>query len=425
MRSSTIRWLIILGTLSVIGIISVQYYWVTKTLELRQSEFHQTASIALRNVAAKIAEFNKSTLSQRGLITRHANNHYVVNVNSDIDANVLEAYLLDEFYEQGVEIPFEYGIYDCQTNELVYGNCCDYTEVEIKAGERTKINVNDEYVYYFVVRFPGMESHILSEMPLTIFLSIVTLIACMIFVYAMYTLLKQKRFSELQRDFINNITHEFKTPLSSIKLASESFIHNPDIKADQRLLRYATIIRDQNQHLNNQVEKVLDLAKLEQGKIELVKETINLSAFMDEFAQQARMMVEQNDGIMHYHSKIDDVDIVADHTHLKNVLFNLIDNAVKYSSQSPEIHLNTTHSRGKIKISVKDNGIGIEKNDIGKLFDKFYRVSTGNVHNAKGFGLGLYYVKLISDAHEWELQVTSKLGIGSTFNIFINPDHEA
>ena len=137
------------------------------------------------------------------------------------------------------------------------------------------------------------------------------------------------------------------------------------------------------------------------------------------------MMVEQNEGILHYHSEIDDVDIIADHTHLKNVLFNLIDNAIKYSSQSPEIHLNTSSLRGKVRISIKDNGIGVEKNDIAKLFDKFFRVSTGNVHNAKGFGLGLYYVKLISDAHDWELQVSSKPGVGSTFNIFINPENEA
>ena len=144
MRSSTIRWLIILGTLSVLGIIAVQYYWVTRTLELKESEFHQSASIALRNVASNIAAFNKSQIAHRGLITRHANNYYVVNVNSDIDANVLEVYLIDELYKQGIDQPFEYGIYDCQTNELVYGNCCDYSEIQIKPDERANISVTDE-----------------------------------------------------------------------------------------------------------------------------------------------------------------------------------------------------------------------------------------------------------------------------------------
>lgn len=420
MRSSTIRWLIVLGTLSIIGIVSVQYYWVTRTLELKESEFHQTASIALRNVASKIAEYNKSTLQQRGLITRHANNYYIVNVQSDIDANILEAYLLDEFYAQGLDLPFEYGIYDCQTNELVYGNCCNFTEIEIKAGERAKINVDNEYLYYFVVRFPSMDSHILSEMPLTIILSFITLLACLIFVYAMYILLKQKRLSELQRDFINNITHEFKTPLSSIRLASESFIHNPVIQENPRLLKYAKIIREQNQHLNNQVEKVLNLAKLEQGQIKLHGETINLNAFMDEFAQEARHLVEQNNGLLHYHSEIEDIDIVADHTHFKNVLYNLIDNAIKYSSGSPDITLSLTGTPSKVSATITDNGIGIEPHHLSKIFDKFYRVSTGNVHDTKGFGLGLHYVKNVCDLHGWTLNVESTPGHGSSFKINID-----
>ena len=422
MRNQTIRWLIVLGSLSVLGIVSVQYYWVTRTLELKESEFHQSVSIALRNVATKIAEFNKSQLTQRGLITRHANNYYVVNVNSDIDANVLEVYLLDELYEQGINQPFEYGIYDCQTNELVYGNCCDYSEFQIRPSERRQIPVDEEYVYYFVVRFPSMDSHILSEMPLTIFLSVITLIACLIFVYAMYILLKQKRFSELQRDFINNITHEFKTPLSSIKLASESFIHNPSIQKDERLTKYARIIRDQNQHLNNQVEKVLNLAKLEQGQVQLSRDTINLSAFLEDFAEEARLLVEQNNGKLNFNCQINDVDIRADHTHLKNVLYNLIDNAIKYNDQNPVIDLDVAQADGSIHVQVKDNGIGIEKGHISKLFDKFFRVSTGNVHDAKGFGLGLYYVKLICDAHNWDIRVSSRPGQGSVFTIIMKSD---
>lgn len=420
MRNRTIRWLIVLGTLSVLGIISVQYYWVNRTLELKESEFHQSVSIALRNVAYKIAAFNKSQLSHRGLITRHANNYYVVNVNSDIDANILETYLLDELYKQSIDIPFEYGIYDCQTNELVYGNCCDYTEVQIKASDRKDIDVDEEYVYYFVVRFPSMDSHILSEMPLTIFLSIITLLASGIFVYAMYVLLMQKRFSELQRDFINNITHEFKTPLSSIKLASESFIHNPMIQSDERLVKYARIIRDQNQHLNNQVEKVLNLAKLEQGQIRLNKEIINISAFLEDFAEEAQLLIEQKGGKMSFVSHLEDEDIHADHTHLKNVLYNLIDNAIKYSDNPPEIELKVFEQSQKVCISISDNGIGIEKSNQSKLFDKFFRVSTGNVHDAKGFGLGLYYVKLICDGHHWDIGVDSQLGQGSTFTISID-----
>jgi two-component system phosphate regulon sensor histidine kinase PhoR len=422
MRSNTIRWLIVLGTLSIIGIIAVQWYWVTRTLELKESEFHQSASIALKNVATKMAEFNKSTLSHRGLITRVANNYYVVNVNSDIDANVLETYLLDELYDQGIDQPFEYGIYDCQTNELVYGNCCDLNEDQLQTGRRKDIKVDDEYVYYFVVRFPSMDSHILSNMPLTILLSLVTLIACLIFVYAMYVLLQQKRFSELQRDFINNITHEFKTPLSSIKLASESFLRNKAIQEDDRLYKYATIIRDQNQHLNHQVEKVLNLAKIEQGNIRLTKEPIDLHDFIGQFCKEAKLLVEQNNGSFTSEITGDLPVISADEVHLKNVLFNLVENGIKYSNEPPQIHFSVHSQNDKTTISIKDKGIGIEKSHLQKLFDKFYRISTGNVHDAKGFGLGLYYVKMITDMHNWQLHVDSIPNEGSTFSILIK-DH--
>jgi len=419
MRSKTIRWLIVLGTLSIIGIIAVQWYWVTRTLELKESEFHQSASIALKNVASKIAKFNKSRLSHRGLITRVANNYYIVNVNSDIDANILEAYLIDELYTQSIDLPFEYGIYDCQTNELVYGNCCNYDEVQLQPNRRTDIKVDEEYVYYFVVRFPSMDSHILSDLPLTIFMSLITLLACLIFVYAMYVLLAQKRFSELQRDFINNITHEFKTPLSSIKLASESFLRNETIQQDDRLFKYATIIRDQNQHLNLQVEKVLNLAKMEQGSIQLNKEPIVLSSFMYDCAQDGKVLVEQNSGELDIHIEEDLPMIQADPFHLKNVILNLIENGIKYSDSPALISLCATTNNNYLTIEIKDHGIGIDKTHQAKLFDKFYRVSTGNVHNTKGFGLGLYYVKMIVDAHNWNIYVDSELNKGSKFSIQI------
>ena len=344
----------------------------------------------------------------------------MVNVNSDIDANILETYLLDELYDQSIDQPFEYGIYDCQTNELVYGNCCDLNEDQLQTGRRKDIKVDDEYVYYFVVRFPSMDSHILSNMPLTILLSLVTLLACLIFVYAMYVLLQQKRFSELQRDFINNITHEFKTPLSSIKLASESFLRNKFIREDERLHKYATIIRDQNQHLNHQVEKVLNLAKIEQGNIRLNKEPIDLHDFMSQFCQEARLLVEQNNGTFTADISGDLPEINADKVHFKNVLFNLVENGIKYSTDQPVIQLLINSTPKMINISIKDQGIGIEKNHLQKLFDKFYRVSTGNIHDTKGFGLGLFYVKMITDMHQWNLSVDSTINEGSTFTIQIN-----
>jgi two-component system phosphate regulon sensor histidine kinase PhoR len=160
---------------------------------------------------------------------------------------------------------------------------------------------------------------------------------------------------------------------------------------------------------------------MEQGHVQLSKETINISSYLDEFASECKNLVEQKQGAFNYHNSLEDIDIQADSTHLKNVLYNLVDNALKYSGSHPSISLSAFLQKGNVHIHINDQGIGIEKSQIGKLFDKFFRVSTGNIHNAKGFGLGLYYVKIICDAHDWEISVDSILHQGSSFKIIIKP----
>ncbi len=419
MGNSSIRWLIIFGILSIIGIISVQCFWVYRTLDLKENEFHQSVTVALRKVANKLSEYNQTNISYRGLIKREANNQYVVNLNGSIDAIVLEHYLLEELFVQGIDLPFEYGIYDCQTDELVYANCCDYTDQQIKPELRTDLNVDDEYVYYFTIRFPSMTSHILSDMPLSVFLSFVTLMACLIFVLAMYTILKQKRYSELQSDFINNITHEFKTPLSSIKLAAEAFLRHDFIKGDTRLFNYAQIIRNQNEHLNHQVQKVLNLARQEKTRFTLSKEELDLNAFISEMSDELTFFVQKNHGQLKIDLPHEPVSILGDPVHIKNVIFNIVENAIKYSRESVEIAISLTPGDKNARLSISDSGPGIDEEHHSKIFDKFYRVSTGNVHNVKGFGLGLYYVKQISEAHNWIIQLISVPSKGTQVKFLI------
>jgi len=215
------------------------------------------------------------------------------------------------------------------------------------------------------------------------------------------------------------MTHEFKTPISSIKIASSVLIENKNIKEDKRLSQYASIIRDQNERLNMQVEKVLNIARLEKDKFKLNIEKIELNEFIEDIVIAERIKFENEEGQLLFDSDSNDAYIQADKLHLTNVLSNILDNALKYCDKNPQVSVRLISKKNSYQIAIADNGIGIEKDNYKKIFDKFYRVSTGNVHNVKGFGLGLYYVLNICEAHNWKMDIDSKVKQGTTFKIEI------
>ncbi|MEZ4909701.1 MAG: HAMP domain-containing sensor histidine kinase [Saprospiraceae bacterium] len=420
MSNQLIRRLLILGGLSIIGILFIQSYWLLKTWDIKDKEFDQSVNIVLRNVANRMATFNKNILPKTGVIQRKSSNYYAVNINTKIDAGILEQYLLQEMYKQGLTLDFEYAVYDCSTDELVYGNYCSESKsiTDIDDIKRNKkLPKFNDLIYYFVVKFPNKESFLLANLNMTITLSLLSVIATIFFIYSMYVILEQKRLSELQRDFINNMTHEFKTPISSIKIASDFLANDPRLRDDVRLAKYAQIIKDQNQRLNDQVEKVLNIARVEKNSIEIKKEIISVNQTLRKIVANESLKLKADH--IEYIPIESDVKIQADALHFVNIVSNLIDNAVKYSKNEPKVQLICDYFDEGIVIKIIDEGIGIDKEQQKKLFDKFYRVSTGDVHNVKGFGLGLYYVKNICSAHGWQIDVHSQLGEGSTFTIKI------
>jgi two-component system phosphate regulon sensor histidine kinase PhoR len=215
------------------------------------------------------------------------------------------------------------------------------------------------------------------------------------------------------------MTHEFKTPISSIKIASSVLLENENIKGNSRLSQYAAIIKDQNERLNMQVEKVLNIARLEKDKFKLKKEKIELTEFVEDIVTVDRIKFEDQNGQLTFNTALLSAFVKADRLHLTNVLSNILDNALKYCDKNPVVKVNLKEGKNTYKLSVSDNGIGIEKDNYKKVFDKFYRVSTGNIHNVKGFGLGLYYVNNICEAHNWTMHIDSKTGEGTTFTIDI------
>ena len=420
MTNEMIRRLVILGAISILGIVSTQAYWIVKAYNLKDSEFHQTVSIALGKVAETIAKVNNSELPKQNIVERRSSNYYAVNINDGINAAVLEDNLLTEFEKNSLDIDFEYAVYDCFSQELVYGNYCQLSDGERQFERSAEMPTVKDLDYYFVVKFPSRESYLLSNIQQNILLSVLSFLALGFFIYSTWVILQQKRLSELQKDFINNMTHEFKTPISSIKVAAEVLKKNDNIQRSERLSNYAQIIIDQNARLNDQVEKVLNLAKMEGSDLKLQKTIFDLEKALQKIVKDETLKhqeLKEFEIKTHFTGK--EIMIDADRLHFSNIITNILDNAVKYSGSKKLIAVEVIQGSNDTKIKISDNGNGMDKETSKKIFTKFYRVPSGNIHNVKGFGLGLYYVKNICNAHQWDIVVDSKLGEGSCFTITI------
>lgn len=419
MNNNIIIRVVLFGAISIIGIIGIQAYLMINAWDEQEQEFHEKVTIAMQNVAKGFEKLG-SPLPSFDLVNQVSSNYYVVNVNDVINANNLQFFLRKEIEAVGLSEDFEYGIYNCDTRQMVYVDYISYTsEIDSSQVNKDNLPIYDEYTYYFGVRFPNRTGHILHNMNLTIVFSSILLLTIIFFLYSIFIILRQKRLSEMQKDFINNMTHEFKTPISTIKISADVFLNDQKIQEDSRLLQYANIIKNQNQRLNNQVEKVLQLAKIERDKFQLNPEQVDLHKRLKNTLQSAQLKVDELGGNLICNLEASNFLIIADKLHLTNILHNLLDNAVKYCKGVPEITVQTKNIKKNILLSISDAGIGIEKEHQQKVFNKFYRVPTGNIHDVKGFGLGLFYIKNVCEAHGWKIRLESELDKGTTISILI------
>lgn len=416
MKGNLVRRVLILGSLTIIGIVAIQAYWLLKTYDLKDKEFDQSVRIALRNVAALLAEYNDTDIPRKDLINRQSSNYYVVNYNNYIDANLLENYLYESMTALHLNTDFEYAVFDCFSKDLVYGNYCRLEDKE-PTKRSTFSPVAHDIDYYFVVKFPSRESYLLSNMATTLMFFLIAAVSVLFFTYSLLVIIKQQRLSELQRDFINNMTHEFKTPISSIKIAADVVAKHAIDVDNPRIQKYADVIRTQNNRLNSQVEKVLNIAKVEDGTFSIKKEEFDLSSLVSDIVNNESIKLSEGTITM----VIPETPklISADRLHLTNVIYNLIDNGIKYSDDTPSITVEVRDQGKETTLSISDEGVGISKDNQKAIFEKFYRVPTGNVHNVKGFGLGLFYVKNICKSHGWKVQLKSQEGQGTTVTITI------
>lgn len=346
-------------------------------------------------------------------------------INDTVHPYLLESLLIREFERRNIIENFEYGVYDCFTDSIVYGDYValdENTTHEFGATKSPMIKW-DKDGHYFGVFFPDRKPYEADvarpQVATWAFSAIISLIVFVFFAYAVYLIIRQRKLSEMKTDFINNMTHELRTPISTIALSSEVLLNEDIVNQPDRLKSYAELIYNENQRLKLQVDKVLQLATLDKKEMEINHAPIDVHQIIEK-AVRSTLLVRENEEIQiklnlsarYYH-------ILGDEVHFGSVIHNLLDNALKYRNSNTLITITTANISDKISIKIKDNGIGIPKTSIPFIFDKFYRVHTGNIHNVKGFGLGLNYVQQIIHAHKGTINVKSEQGKGSEFTIIL------
>ncbi len=342
-------------------------------------------------------------------------------IKNRINPQRLDSLLKAEFTNKGITLAYDFGVLNENSEEFVFSRIEDDHYKLRESDLRTALFPNDVVgaSSQVLVSFPNQQKFLLRKMGLTLASSILLiLIIIFCFTYAITTIIKQKKLSEVKNDFINNMTHEFKTPISTVSLACEA-LQDKDISENQSIReRYLNIIKVENKRLAVQVEKVLQMATLDKGEFDLKISDVNVNRVIEEAVSNIYMQVEKKGGSVEKELKARQSMIEADELHLSNIIRNLLDNANKYSPVEPKITVKTEDKPNGISIKIIDKGIGLAKESIHKIFDKFYRVPTGNVHDFKGFGLGLAYVKTMVEAHGGSINVKSELNKGSIFELF-------
>jgi two-component system phosphate regulon sensor histidine kinase PhoR len=416
MKINRLNIVIVLGLVAITGILAVQLLWTKHAFNSERKKFGQKVQISLLQVLNKLYEINKSELPLQNPINKISSDYYIVNVNDDFDADVLEYCLRTEFQKSNLITDFEYAIYKCESDEMVYGNYISFSDSSSKKSS-FHFPKQKGLVYYFAIRFPNETSYLLSSLTFWIVLSLLLVLILLIYVYSIFTILQQKKYSELQKDFINNMTHEFKTPLSSILIASNYLVRQDQIKSDEKLEKYTDIIIQQSNKLNNHIEKILNIARSDQNALALDRKEVELTALIRDTIENITLKYPTLKASVD--SFTPQVMILADEFHLSNLVYNLIDNSIKYSDESPDIQIKITKEKDLVKVEFTDNGIGIPQKNLSYIFDKFYRIPGHRSNEVTGFGLGLYYVKKICLLHKWKINAINNFSKGITISLLI------
>jgi two-component system phosphate regulon sensor histidine kinase PhoR len=399
--------------LSVIVLFTTQYFWAEKLQKLENNQFNQKVQIALNNISKRLEIINKIKIQEVNPIQQTAFNKFVVRINDHVQPKLLSVLVKNEFTRYKIADRYQLAIYDCFTDSVVYTTSADSIVKIASKDSDVKWDINS---HNFGVIFPD-RAEVMNDLNIWFIASIVPLVVMIFFSFAIYIIFRQKKLDEIKTDFINNMTHELKTPISTISLSSEVLMNPAIANAPEKQQRYAKIIYDENQRLKGLVERVLQMAFFEKKDFELKKEVADVHQVVQQAANRFELAIKQKSGSLLLDLGAPKSSARIDTTHMTNVVSNLIDNAIKYCQKAPEIFIATTSDEHHVFITVKDNGIGMSREEMKNIFTKFYRIPTGNIHTTKGFGIGLNYVKFIVEEHKGNISVYSRLNEGSTFII--------
>lgn len=469
MNRRTMYLIITIMTLSIIGTGVIQLIWFKSSVDQDEKNFSDKVQIALGLVKEKLLEDaqrhhqTSENLSYKLLndkvyksILNSAkddwekqrrnwelrSNELLINANTyfdNIDKEKLDRYIRHELQQQGINLEYDYGVFSTKSNSftILNGNYAVEIGGDVQASEGTVASGlhNSEYEIslfmssddvnsdnispgYLKIFFPTKERWLWSSVWPSILMSLLfTGLILFCFGYTLWVIMRQKMISEMKTDFINNMTHEFKTPIATISLATDSINSPMIIGNEEKVKRFTGIIQQENKRMLGQVEKVLQMAMIDKKEFELKRESLDLHKIIVEAVKKAELKVHQRDGQITTKLNATDAVIQGDVTHISNIIYNLMDNAEKYSPEKPRIEIETRDDADALTIDIKDHGQGMTKEQKKHIFERFYRAHTGNLHDVKGFGLGLSYVKAIVDAHKGNITVKSEMGKGSTFSV--------
>ena len=372
-------------------------------------------------------ETNQNWISHKNAMVNDIFDELVsINVYNDYinktDTLLIDSILHVELLEKGISAKYIFGV-TSEKNLPVDTSKISERQKKIESSSY-KVNLSPDNIFikpqYLSIFFPGQNKYLLSSMWGLLLVSLAFMLTLIIsFYYTISTIFKQKKLSEIKNDFISNMTHEFKTPISTISLAVEVLNDKSVEKSADRINNYVKMIGDENKRLSLLVENILQTAILDKGEFKLKIQNIDIHNLIEQTIHNIKLQVENKEGEIDIELNATEPEISGDRVHVTNIVFNLIDNALKYSKENPRIKISTHNNREGIFIAVKDNGIGVSKENQKRIFDTMYRVPTGNIHNVKGFGLGLSYVKAVVEKHGGSIQVDSELGKGSMFTVFL------
>src|SRR5438477_671396 len=411
-RASTARLSILISALIIAIIIIIQLVWLRKVYRFEQKEFDISVLKSIRGLYEDLDIYSSSNLTQ--LVERPEEHLYLAHLKLPVNYDTLKNNLQFELEDFDIYTNCSLGVYGASTGTLRY-----HTTL-VAAGSHDVSNPAVPLVKkkfdYIALYFPNRQHYILYEMNFWIISSVILLIVLIICGSSLYFFYRQKSLNEIQRDFVNNFTHEFKTPVATLALAAETLENKSIIEKPEKLFTYAGIVKYQSDYLNKQIEKLLRFAHIESGKLHLHKTNVDMHELIRESITHLMPLIQQKNASLQLNLNANKSCLSADRDYMIILITNLVENAIKYSKQ-PVITITTLSKPENFILSVKDNGIGIEKNEVKKLFRRFYRIRNNEEYVAKGFGIGLTFVKKIINAHAGKIYVESVPGSGSAFTV--------